>query len=81
MSVGVVFASAGVVPSAAWGPMVATGAAGAPSIRARHISVGARWGGVQGEQKDTTGECPGPPKNERKKRVKKSERREGEMNK
>ena len=40
--VGVVFASAGVVPSAAWGPMVAAGAAGAPSIRARHVSVGAR---------------------------------------
>ena len=42
--------------------------AGSPSIRARHISVGARWGGVQ---KDTTGECGGPPKKERKKKVKK----------
>ena len=42
--------------------------AGSPSIRARHISVGARWGGVQREQKDTTGECQGPPKNERKKK-------------
>ena len=40
--VGVVFASAGVVPSAAWGAMVAAGAAGAPSIRARYVSVGAR---------------------------------------
>ena len=40
--VGVVFASAGVVPSAAWGPVVAAGAAVAPSIRARYVSVGAR---------------------------------------
>ena len=40
--VGVVFASAGVVPSAAWGPIVAAGAAVAPSIRARYVSVGAR---------------------------------------
>ena len=43
--------------------------AGSPSIRARHISVGARWGGVQ---QDTTGKCGGPPKKERKKRVKKN---------
>ena len=39
--------------------------AGSPSIRARHISVGARWGGVQ---QDTTGKCGGPPKKERKKK-------------
>ena len=44
--------------------------AGSPSIRARHISVGARWGGVQRERKDTTGECQGPPKNERKNKIK-----------
>ena len=51
--------------------------AGSPLIRARHISVGARWGGVQ---QDTTGKCGGPPKKERKKKgLKKSERREGEM--
>ena len=42
MSDGVVLASAGVVPSAAWGPIVVAGAAGVPSIRARHGSVGAR---------------------------------------
>ena len=41
--------------------------AGSPSIRARHISVGARWGGVQ---KDTTGKCGGPPKKERKEKEK-----------
>ena len=43
--------------------------AGSPSIRARHISVGARWGGVQ---QDTTGKCGGPPKKERKKKGKKN---------
>ena len=37
--------------------------AGSPSIRARHISVGARWGGVQ---QDTTGKCGGPPKKKKK---------------
>ena len=42
--------------------------AGSPSIRARHISVGARWGGVQ---QDTTGKCGGPPKKKKKKKKKK----------
>ena len=45
--------------------------AGSPSIRARHISVGARWGGGAEGAEDTTGECQGPPKNEREKKKKK----------
>ena len=42
--------------------------AGSPSIRARYISVGARWGGVQ---QDTTGKCGGPPKKKKEKKKKK----------
>ena len=42
----------------------------------------AAWFGrraIGGVQKATTGECRGPPKKEKKKKIKKSERREGEM--
>ena len=39
------------------------------SVRGIFLSVRDRGGG-QREQKDTTGECQGPPKNERKKRIK-----------